>query len=368
MVEMANGLGPFKSKVNYANLNQWWLNESHSLSMKADTLFIDMMEKGGYSRMKSLKKLTMSAKISVYVQHIEKTLLEELGKEEEYRNRSLYLHGTGYTTKFLPGLYRAMKSKGYTIKGISASSPMFSPYYNMKGSFLLAINNNLLEKSVYVEHQQNIDFLPVVSKAAHGGAKVTIKNLLAVLYGVKKIYKPINRLNIMGTCIAYHKACLKAEYPRTIFFNNPRFQLVSMITKTKLEVIDLEFSKDPYNNPLFYQDITDQYAKLLEEGVKVLFTSGDHDMLSTWYGTIEALTNMNWSHNALFRNENPRKLEYGYAKGAENLGFVKFDDAGYVISDTHAKQLVDAIYENLLDLKPTQKEEKSDLAEVSTEI
>jgi len=48
-VELANGLGPIQSVVNYSNLNQWWVDNPHALNMKADLVFIDMMKKGGYS-------------------------------------------------------------------------------------------------------------------------------------------------------------------------------------------------------------------------------------------------------------------------------------------------------------------------------
>ena len=128
--------------------------------------------------------------------------------------------------------------------------------------------------------------------------------------------------------------------------------MVSGIMKTKFEVIDLKFSKNPYDSDLFMLDVTGDYAELLNNGVKVLFTAGDYNVFSSWYGTLEAASNLEWAHKGLFQNQTPNKLPYGSAKGAENLGFVKLDGAGFVISEMRAKELVNAIYENLLDIEP----------------
>jgi len=154
-------------------------------------------------------------------------------------DRSLYLHGTGYTTKYFPGLYQVLKSQGnYDIKGISASSPLFAPFYDVKGAYMFGVNNGMIENNILVENEKFIDFLPLITKTKDEGAKKSIKDLLLVLYGTKKHYKPVNTLDLMGQCEAFHLACLKKEYSRTVFMNNPRFQMVSGITKTKLEVID----------------------------------------------------------------------------------------------------------------------------------
>lgn len=99
-------------------------------------------------------------------------------------------------------------------------------------------------------------------------------------------------------------------------------------------------------------DVTGDYADLLKNGIKVLFTAGDYNVFSSWYGTLEAASNLDWDHKSLFQNQSPNKLAYGSAKGAENLGFVKLDGAGFVISEMRPKELVDAIYENLLDIEP----------------
>ena len=54
-MELAGGLGPFKSVVYVPSRNQYWKNNSYSLNMNADVVFIDMMKKGGYSRFVSTK-------------------------------------------------------------------------------------------------------------------------------------------------------------------------------------------------------------------------------------------------------------------------------------------------------------------------
>lgn len=77
------------------------------------------------------------------------------------------------------------------------------------------------------------------------------------------------------------------------------------------------------------------------------------------------MTNFDWNHNNLFKNELPNRLNYGFAKGAHNLGFVKFDNAGHLISETHAKELVNAIYENLLG--EDRNDEKIPLKKMSAE-
>lgn len=220
---------------------------------------------------------------------------------------------------------------------------------------MFAVNNGMLEDNQLVEQERLINFLPIITKTKDEGAKNTIKELLRVLYGTKKHYKPVNLLDLMGKCTAYHLACLKREYARTVFMNNPRFQMVSGITKTKFEVIDLGFSKDPFNEELFLNDTVDDYTKLLDDGVKVLVTTGEHNSFSSWYGALEALTNFDWEHRSLFQNENPNRFKYGFAKGAENLGFIKFDDTGFLVSERRPKELVDAIYENLLDVDPNHK-------------
>lgn len=254
----------------------------------------------------------------------------------------------GYTTKFLPGLANKLSDNGHTVKGISASSPLISAYNNIKGSYVFAVNNHMISKSKLIEQERLIEFLPVITKAKEEGAGDDIKKLLKILLGKKKQYKPINVLDIMEKCIAYHKACLKAEYTRTVFMNNPKFQMVTGITKTKLEVIDLDFSQNPFKTKLFAEDVTKDYVKLLEKGVKVLFTNGEYSIFTPWHGTLQAITNFDWKHNSLFRNEIPNKLKYGFAKGAHNLGFIKYDGAGHLVSETHSKELVDAIYENLV--------------------
>jgi len=99
-------------------------------------------------------------------------------------------------------------------------------------------------------------------------------------------------------------------------------------------------------------DVTEDYVKLLNDGVKVLITAGEHNSFASWYGALEALTNLDWDHRSLFQNENPNRFKNGFAKGAENLGFIKFDNSGFLVSERMAKPLVDAIYENLLDVQP----------------
>jgi carboxypeptidase C (cathepsin A) len=353
MVEMTNGLGPFKSKVDLGSLNQWWVNNPHALNMHAEVLFIDMMTKGGYSRFISTDMLPAIAQLDVYWKHIEKILTEELlMPRTALLGRDIYLHGTGYTTKFLPGLVTLFKMKNYSVKGVSASSPMLSAYHSVKGSYLWAVNNNMISEDVLASQEQMLNFLPLITKTKDEGAKGTVQRLLDILYGTKKVYKHVNYLDLMEQCTAYHKACLKAEYPRTVFHNNPRFQMVSNIMKTKFEVIDFKFSQNPYDSDLFMMDVTGDYAELLKNGIKVLFTAGDYNVFSSWYDTLEAASNLEWAHKGLFQNQTPNKLPYGAAKGAENLGFVKLDGAGFVISEMRAKELVNAIYENLLDIEP----------------
>ena len=239
MIEMTNGLGPFKSVVNYETLDQWWKNNPHALNMHAEVLFIDMMSKGGYSRFTSTQFLPAVAQLDVYFKHIEKILEHELlMPRTALLGRDIYLHGTGYTTKFLPGLVTLFKMKNYSVKGVSASSPMLSAYHSVKGSYLWAVNNNMISEDILASQEKMLNFLPLISKTKDEGAKGTIRRLLDILYGTKKTFKPINLLDLMEQCVSYHKACLKKEYPRTVFHNNPRFQMVSNIMKTKFEVID----------------------------------------------------------------------------------------------------------------------------------
>merc|ERR1711935_348666 len=187
MIEMTNGLGPFKSVVNYESLDQWWKNNPHALNMHAEVLFIDMMSKGGYSRFTSTQMLPPVAQLDVYFKHIEKILTEELlMPRTALLGRSVYLRGTGYTTKFLPGLVTLFKMKNYSVKGVSASSPMLSAYHSVKGSYLWAVNNNLISEDILASQEQMLNFLPLITKTKDEGAKGTVRRLLDVLYGTKK--------------------------------------------------------------------------------------------------------------------------------------------------------------------------------------
>lgn len=162
----------------------------------------------------------------------------------------------------------------------------------------------------------------------------------------------------MDKCIARHMACLRAEWPRTVFMNNPKFQMVSNITRTKLEVIDLDFSLNPFNFELYYQDNTDEWSELLDLGINVLVMSGEFDLFSAWHGNFEAVTNFNWKHNQLFRNKQVEKVGALYVKSAENLTFIKFDGAGYIPSETHPKEVIYAIYKHLIGIDFDKRELK----------
>lgn len=288
LIDMSNGLGPFRSKTKNkaSSLGQWWVNNPHSLNKKANLVFLDMMHKGGYSRFSTTKGLPIEAQNDIYFKHIMKLLDTELAFDK-LEIKDIYLHGVGFATKFLPGLTNKLLSKGKAVKGLSVSSPMFSAYNNLKGSYVFSANNQLLSRSSLEEQQKYIEFLPVITKAKGDGAKSSIQKLLSSMpMYASKAYTPVNFLNIMETCLTYHKVCLKGEYVRTVYMNNPKFQMVSGITKTKLEVIDLGFSEDPYNNNLFEVDVTNDYVKLLEMGVKVLVTTGEYDLLSSWQGNL----------------------------------------------------------------------------------
>merc|ERR1711976_209017 len=100
-------------------------------------------------------------------------------------------------------------------------------------------------------------------------------------------------LDMRDECMAYHRACLNLEYTRTVYMNNPRFQQVSKIYKTKFEVIDYKFSKDPYQMKQFAVDNTHEWIKLLNSGVKVLVSAGETNSFASWYGTLNALTTFN---------------------------------------------------------------------------
>lgn len=328
-IDLTNGIGPFKSVIRHPSLNQYWVNNSHSLNMNADLVFIDMMKEGGFSRFVSTKGKSISEQNEIYVKHIDHILINELKYKKANHKKSLNLHGTGYTTKFFPGLYHLLSDDGYNVNGLSISNPLFAPYYDVKGSYLFGANNNLIDLDVLSEQEKVIEFLPVLNKAKDGGCKKETKKLLDILYGTKKVYKPTNMLDMREQCMAYHKACLQLEYSRTVFINNPRFQQVSKIYRTKFEVIDLNFSKNPYTSALFDDDNTQEWIKLLNSDVKVLVTAGETNSFASWYGTLLALTTFNWKHRSLFQNENPKRFTHGFAKGAENLGFVKFDGAGY---------------------------------------
>lgn len=354
-VDLANGLGPFKSIVNWHSREQWWVDNAHSLAMKADVVFIDMMEKGGYSRFKTTKGKSVDEQNMVYFRHITHILTNQLSIKKENHKKGLNLHGTGYTTKFFPGLYNLLVDDGHKVNGLSISNPLFAPYYDMKGAYLFGANNNIIGDDVLSSQEKLLDFLPILSKAKGAQSSSDYTKLLQILYGSGKPYKPTNMLDLTDTCIAYHNACLRLEYTRTVFMNNPRFQLVSKIYKTKFEVIDLAFSVNPYSVDLFKIDNTQEWIKLLNDGVKVLVTAGEYNSFASWYGTLTALTNFNWKHRSLFQNQNPNKFKQGFAKGAENLGFIKFDAAGFFISENRADELVDAIYENLLDIETKSK-------------
>ena len=361
LVEMANGLGPFKSKVNYATLSQFWVDNDHGLTMKADVVFLDMMITGGYSKFYTTKHKPIAVQNDVYIKHILKLLKENF--KGSAKNKKIFLHGTGYTTKFLPGLANLLKDNGYSMKGISASSPLLSPYSDIKGSYIFAVSNNMIDKAQQVEQEKKIEFLPILTKAKDDGVNTAVTKLQLALYGDKHSYHPVNMFNILEKCMSYHKACLRGEYPRTVFMNNPKFQMVSKVYKTKLEVIDLGFTQNPYNDPSFMEDVTEEYEKLLDDGVKVLFTSGEYSPFASWHGAIQAITNFVWKHTELFKNIFPNRLSYGFAKGAENLGFIKFDNAGLVISENQAKHMVDAIYDNLLGLPTSSKKHQKKSSE-----
>jgi len=329
-MDLTNGLGPIKSVIRHPSRNQYWLDNSHSLAMNADVIFIDMMKKGGYSRFISISgKSSIEKQNKIYFKHINHILIEELKIKKENHKKSLNLHGTGYTTKFFPGLYHLLSDDGYNVNGLSISNPLFAPYYDIKGSYLFGANNGLVGLDVLSEQEKAIEFLPVLSKSKDDGSARETKKLLDILYGTQKIYKRENMLDMRDQCMAYHKACLEMEYTRTVFINNPRFQQVPKIYRTKFEVIDYAFSVNPWNSPMFNEDNTQEWIKLLDSGVKVLVTAGETNSFASWYGTLLALTTFNWKHRSLFQNENPKRFANGFAKGAENLGFVKFDGAGY---------------------------------------
>lgn len=114
-----------------------------------------MMAKGGYARFVSTSsKMSVPAQCDVYLAHIEKLL----GKELNFKSKTLYLHGLGYTSKFLPTLTKLLIKKGYKVKGVSTSSPHFSAFQSMKGSYEFGAANHLIARSSVLEQADLINF------------------------------------------------------------------------------------------------------------------------------------------------------------------------------------------------------------------
>ena len=278
-----------------------------------------------------------------------------LKKYPEYKKRPLYIGGVSYGGHWVPYVATALKYSG-------------NPDINIQGFY---ISDGMIHAQTLLETYpdfalQNFKYTGFTQQDAENVG--SLKDLCLHSFTTR-----LNRLYTKG----YFSVCLDvygAKIYKTIHQKRPKFSRYSMpggypfdgtfiefLNTTSIQTFlgalhkDFQFVNNTFGNMFaprdFYVDVRPMLARLLDDGVKGVFTVGNLDFICNSLQSEQTVADLKWKHQKAYNMASRKPCKYGYCKGLANLREYRVTGSGHGTS-VYKPEFTLEIIESLINWNP----------------